>query len=110
MKRSEMVKIVTACAALDRQPFDEVTVEMWLELFDGYSYDTVKAAIIPAYKESKSGFLNAKAVYDVVRREAMQPKPRAWVRDLHDIGEHFECQPEECARWTAENEQIGIDQ
>jgi len=42
-------------------------------------------------------------VWDVVRREAMQPSRRGWIRELHDLGEHFECSRGECQQWTAED-------
>lgn len=98
MRRDEMTKILTMVAALDRQPVDEAVLEMWMRVLGEYRFEAVEAAIVPAYKES-NGFLTAKAIWEVVRREANQPKPRQWVKDLHDIGEHFECRPEECARW-----------
>lgn len=102
MNREETVKVLTMVSALDGRAADEMQVEMWMRLFENYSFETVEAAILPAYKETDKGFLTAKQVWDVVRREAAQPKHRAWVRELHDIGEHFECTREECARWTAQ--------
>jgi hypothetical protein len=54
-----------------------------------------EAALIPAYKESRSGFLTAKAVWDVVRREGSTPSERGWVEELHELGEHYECRPGE---------------
>jgi len=95
MKREEMSHILTLVSSLDRQPVDEGMIEMWLELFEGYSFETVKAAIIPSYKESKNGFITAKGIYDYIRRDAQYPKPRQWVKDLHDMNEHFECHPGE---------------
>lgn len=95
MNKSEMSLILTMVSSLDRQPVDEGMVEMWLELFKNYEFETVKAAIIPAYKESRNGFLTAKGIYDYIRRDSQYPKPRQWVKDLHDIGEHFECRPGE---------------
>jgi hypothetical protein len=91
MKREEMSLILTMVSSLDRQPVDEGMVEMWLELFKSYDFESVKAAIIPAYKESKSGFITAKLIYDYLRRESQYPKPRQWVWDLHQMGQHFEC-------------------
>jgi hypothetical protein len=102
MKKSEMVKILTMVSALDGRSSDDMQVEMWMRLFDGCSFESVEAAIIPAYKESDKGFLTAKQVWDVMRREASQPKPNQWVKDLHQIGEHFACTAEDCARWDDE--------
>jgi len=103
MKKSEMVKILTMVSALDGRSSDDMQVEMWMRLFEGYSFETVEAAIVPAYKETDKGFLTAKQVWDVVRREAMQPSRRGWIRELHDLGEHFECSRGECQQWTAED-------
>ena len=108
MNREETVKVLTMVSALDGRAADDMQVEMWREMFRNYSFDQVKDAIIPAYKESDKGFLSAKAVWDVVRREAAQPKARAWVRELHDIGEHFECTKEECFRWSQEDIAKGL--
>ncbi len=102
MNREETVKVLTMVSALDGRSADEMQVEMWLEMFRNFSFDQVKAAIIPAYKESDKGFLTAKGVWDVLRREASQPKPNQWVKDLHQIGEHFACTAEDCARWDDE--------
>ena len=35
--------------------------------------------------------VTAKGIWEQVRRERAVGKPRDWVRDLHDIDEHFEC-------------------
>jgi len=108
VNREETVKVLTMVSALDGRAADDMQVEMWREMFRNYSFEQVKEAIIPAYKESDKGFLSAKLVWDVVRREASQPQKRAWVRDLHDIGEHFECTNEECAAWTLEGIAKGL--
>lgn len=108
MNREETVKVLTMVSALDGRAADDMQVEMWWEMFRQYSFDQVREAIIPAYKESDKGYLTAKGVWDVVRREAMQPKRRQWVRDLHDIGEHFECSNEECAAWSLESVAKGL--
>jgi len=91
MDKAETATLLAMVSALDRQPVDEGMVEMWHRLLGGYSFVVCEAAILPAYKESRSGFLTAKGVWDVVRRDALQPVARAWVRDMHDIGEHWEC-------------------
>jgi hypothetical protein len=95
MNKAETATLLAMVSALDRQPVDEGMVEMWHRVLGDYSFARCEGALIPAYKESRSGFLTAKAVWDVVRREASVPGPREWVQDLHEMGEHFECQPGE---------------
>lgn len=102
MNKQEMAKILGMVSALDNQPVDEAKLEMWHRVLGQYTFTQVEAAIVPAYKESVGLFLSAKELWQHVRRDANQPKPRQWVRELHDIGEHFECRPEECARWKEE--------
>lgn len=95
MNKSEMSLILTMVSSLDRQPVDEGMVEMWLEMFRNHEFETVKAAIIPAYKESRSGFLTAKGIYDYIRRNGQYAKPRQWVEDEHERGDHWACRPGE---------------
>jgi len=108
VNREETVKVLTMVSALDGRAADDMQVEMWMEMFRNYSFEQVKEAIIPAYQESDKGFLSAKLVWDVVRREASQPRRRQWVRDLHNIGEHFECTEAECAAWSLEDTAKGL--
>lgn len=108
MNREETVKVLTMVSALDGRTADEMQVEMWLQMFRNFAFDQVKEAIIPAYKESDKGFLTAKGVWDVLRREANQPRPRQWVRDLHNIGEHFACTTEECLEWDTADKLKGL--
>src|SRR6056297_1290490 len=108
MKNSNMVKILTMVSALDGRKSDEMQVEMWLEMFRNYSFEQVKEAIVPAYKESDKGFLTAKGVWDVVRRNAAQPPPKQWIRDLHNLGEHFVCEEADCLAWSAEDGRKGL--
>jgi len=91
MTEDEMSEIVTMASALDGQIVSESKVMMWLEMLGHYTYDECRAAIIPACKESVSGIVTAKGIWEQVRRDRSVAKPRDWVRDLHDIGEHFEC-------------------
>ena len=91
MDKAETATLLAMVSALDRQPVDEGMVEMWWQVLGEFSFDDCKRALVPAYQESKSGFITAKAVWDRVRRDAMYPAPRQWVRDLHDQGEHWEC-------------------
>jgi hypothetical protein len=91
MRRDEVSKLLTMVSSLDRQPVDEGMVEMWLRVLGGFSFEQCEAALIPAYKESRSGFVTAKAVWEVVRRDGVSVKPRAWVEELHELGEHWEC-------------------
>jgi hypothetical protein len=91
MTEDEMAEIVTMASALDGQIVSESKVAMWLEMLGGFTYEECRAAIIPACKESSSGMVTAKGIWEQVRRDRSQPKPRQWVRDLHDIGEHYEC-------------------
>jgi hypothetical protein len=108
MNREETVKVLTMVSALDGRTADEMQVEMWLEMFRNFSFDQVKAAIIPAYKESDKGFLTAKGVWDVLRREAAIPGPKQWIRDLHNIGEHFACEHYDCLQWSEEDKVRGV--
>lgn len=91
MDKAEVANLLVMVSALDRQPVDEGMVEMWWRVLGDYSFERCEAALLPAYKESKSGFITAKAIYDRVSHRDSAPTPRGWVRDMHDIGEHWEC-------------------
>jgi len=91
MDKAETAKLLVMVSSLDRQPVDEGMVEMWWQVLGRFSFEDCQAALIPAYQESRSGFITARAVWDRVRRDASYPEPRAWVRELHDMGEHYEC-------------------
>ena len=95
MNKSEMTEIVSMCSALDGQLVSESKVIMWLQMFEGYSYGELVAGIVPALKESSSGMVTAKGLFDVVRRVRAQPVAREYVQALHEIGEHFDCRPGE---------------
>jgi len=91
MNKSQMTEIVSLASALDGQIVSESKVLMWMAMLDGFTYEQLKDAIIPACKESPAGMVTAKGLWDVVRREASQPVRRGWVKEMHDIGEHWEC-------------------
>ena len=91
MDKAETATLLAMVSALDRQPIDEGMVEMWWQVLGEFSFEDCQSALVPAYKESRSGFVTARAVWDRVRRDSMYPKPRQWVQDLHDQGEHWEC-------------------
>jgi hypothetical protein len=91
MDKAQTATLLAMVSALDRQPVDQGMVEMWFRVLGEFSFDRCEAALIPAYKESRSGFITAKAVWDVVRRDGSVSAPRDWVRDMHDLGEHWEC-------------------
>jgi hypothetical protein len=91
MDKAETATLLAMVSSLDRQPVDEGMVEMWHRVLGEFSFSACEAALIPAYKESRSGFLTAKAVWDVVRRESSTPSARGWVEELHELGEHYEC-------------------
>lgn len=95
MDKAQTAQLLVMVSALDRQPVDEGMIEMWSQVLGEFSFEECKDALIPAYKESKSGFVTAKAIWERVRRDRSYPEPRAWVQDLHDMGEHFECRPGE---------------
>ena len=95
MDKAETATLLAMVSALDRQPVDEGMVEMWHRVLGEYSFARCEAALIPAYKESRSGFLTAKAVWEQVRRESSVASPRQWVAEMHDLGEHWECRPGE---------------
>jgi hypothetical protein len=91
MDKAETATLLAMVSALDRQPVDEGMVEMWLRVLGEFSFEQCEAALIPAYKESRAGFVTAKAVWEVVRRDGVAVMPRAWVEELHGMGEHWEC-------------------
>ncbi len=92
MNKAEMAELLALCSALDSQIVSESKVAMWLEMLGQYSFEECREAIIPAYKESSSGMITAKGIWEQVRRSrSAVPSARAWVKDMHDIGEHFEC-------------------
>ena len=91
MDRGEVATLLAMVSSLDRQPVDEGMVEMWLRVLGEFSFEQCEAALIPAYKESRAGFVTAKAVWEVVRRNGVSVMTRAWVEELHDMGEHWEC-------------------
>jgi hypothetical protein len=91
MDKAETATLLAMVSALDRQPVDEGMVVMWHRVLGEYSFARCEAALIPAYKESRSGFLTAKAVWDIVRRESSVASPRQWVSEMHALGEHWEC-------------------
>jgi hypothetical protein len=95
MTREEMAKVLGMVSALDGQKVDEAKLEMWFRVLGEYRLDFVEKCIVPAYRECQGIQLTAKELWQHVRREASQPVPRQWVKDLHDIGEHFECRPGE---------------
>jgi hypothetical protein len=101
MRKDETATLLALVSSLDRQPVNEGVVEMWWRMLGDYSFEECEAAIIPAYKEMTGNFISAKDVWSQVRRSRSQPVPRQWVKDLHDMGEHFECREDECARWKA---------
>jgi hypothetical protein len=90
-----MSEIVTMASALDGQIVSESKVMMWLEMLGRFTYEECRAAIVPACQESTVGIVTAKGIWEQVRRDRAVPKPREWVQDLHDMGEHFECKPGE---------------
>ena len=91
MTEDEMAEIVSMASALDGQIVSESKVMMWLEMLGDFSYEECQAAIIPACKEHSAGMVTAKGIWEQVRRKRSQPVPRQWVKELHDLGEHFEC-------------------
>jgi hypothetical protein len=91
MNKAEMAEIVSLASALDGQMVSESKVLMWLEMLGRFTYEECRAAIVPACQESTVGIVTAKGIWEQVRRDRAVAKPRDWVRDLHDIGEHFEC-------------------
>jgi hypothetical protein len=91
MNKAEMGEILSMASALDGQIVSESKIAMWLEMLGHYTYEECRVAIVPACKESPTGFVTAKGIWEQVRRDRSVGKPRDWVRDLHDIGEHFEC-------------------
>ena len=95
MRRDEVSKLLTMVSALDRQPIDSGMVEMWLRLLGDYSFEDCEAALLPAYKDSRNGFITAKSIYDRVASAESGPGKRVWVRALHDEGQHFACEPGE---------------
>ena len=103
MRIDETATLLAFVSSLDRQPVNDGVIEMWTQMLGDYTYQECFDAIVPAYKEMSGSFISAKDIWLVVRRERSQPRPRQWVYDLHRIGEHFECRPEECARWNEED-------
>jgi hypothetical protein len=95
MTKAEMLEIISLCSALDGQIVSEPKAVMWLAMFDGYSSAELQAGIIPALRESTSGLVTAKGLFDFVRRVRSQPVARGYVGELHGMGEHFECRPGE---------------
>jgi len=95
MDKAETATILAMVSALDRQPVNDGNVEMWWRMLKDYSFELVESAIIPAYQNTKNTYITAKDVWTEVRRINSQPVPRAWVKELHDLGEHFECRPGE---------------
>jgi hypothetical protein len=91
MTESEMAEIVSLASALDGQMVSESKVLMWLEMLGRFTYEECRAAIVPACQESAAGIVTAKGIWEQVRRDRAVAKPRDWVRDLHDLDEHFEC-------------------
>jgi hypothetical protein len=91
MNKAEMAEIVSLASALDGQIVSESKVLMWLEMLGRFTYEECRAAIVPACQESAVGIVTAKGIWEQVRRDRSVGKPRDWVRDLHNIGEHFEC-------------------
>jgi hypothetical protein len=92
MTKDETATLLALISALDRQPVDEGMVEMWHELLGNYSFDECREALMPVYKSMKGPWIRARDIYDHVRA-GTTPPAEWWVRDLHDIGEHFACRP-----------------
>ena len=95
MDRGEVATLLAMVSSLDRQAVDDGMVEMWFQLLEKYSFDDCKAALLPAYKDSRNGFITAKSIYDRVALGESGPGKRVWVRAEHDRGEHYECRPGE---------------
>jgi hypothetical protein len=95
MDKGETATLLAMVSALDRQPVDDGMVEMWWRLLGGFSFAECEAAVLPVYRESRSGFVTAKGIYDRVRSQDFGPGRRVWVEQMHDLGEHFECRPGE---------------
>ena len=95
MNKAEMGEILSMASALDGQIVSESKIAMWLEMLENSTYEECRAAIVPACKESPTGFITAKGIWEQVRRARSQPVPRQWVKDLHEGGHHFECRPGE---------------
>jgi hypothetical protein len=95
MTREETAELLALVSSMDRQPVDKGVVEMWWRMLGDYTYEECDAALVPAFRDTKNTYLSAKDVWAEVRRVRSQPVPRQWVKDLHNIGEHFECRPGE---------------
>ena len=95
MNHGEVATLLAMVSSLDRQPVDEGMVEMWHRLLEGYSFEECEAALLPAYRESRSGFITAKSIYDRVALRGSGPERRGWVRDFHEVGDHWACKPGE---------------
>lgn len=106
MRKDETATLLAYVSSLDRQPVNDGVIEMWTQMLADYTFEECHKAIIPAYREMTGNFISAKDIWQQVRRERSQPRPRQWVKDLHDIGHHFECREDECARWAEEEKAI----
>jgi gamma-glutamyltranspeptidase len=95
MDRGEVATLLAMVSSLDRQAVDDGMVEMWHRLLGEYSFTDCEAALLPAYKDSRNGFITAKSIYDRVALGESGPGKRVWVRALHDEGQHFACEPGE---------------
>jgi hypothetical protein len=95
MTKDECATLLALVSSLDRQPVDEGIIEMWWRMLKDFSFEECDAAIVPAYQEMRGDYMSSKDVWMIVKRVRSQPVKRQWVKDLHDINEHFECRPGE---------------
>ncbi len=91
MTKDETATLLAFASSLDRQPVDDGVIEMWWRMLADFTFEDCNDALIPAYREMTGHFISSKDVWAIVKRKRSQPVPRQWVKDLHDIGEHFEC-------------------
>jgi hypothetical protein len=75
MNKVKMGEILAMVSALDGQIVSESKASMWLEVLSECTYEELKAAIGPAHLEADKGIVQARDLFEQVRR-ARDGKPR----------------------------------
>jgi len=101
MTKLEITKLLTLIAAIDNRNIDEVTVEMWHRVLNGYTYDEAARAV-PAFFAEQDGYLAPRGLIaqmgklkqvaaEGVHHEVLQLESEGWGSDpqplcrAHDV-------------------------
>ena len=88
MNKHQMGEVLAMVSALDGQLVAESKVLMWLEVLQGCTYEELVAAITPAHLEAEKGVVQARDLFEQVRRA------RAVANQVPELGMDFPSSPQ----------------